>query len=75
MAKKNIEKVIAPRAPHFVGDGFRVHNFIPSGLTQQRTDPFIMLDYNSTWNVPAGNEAERRGRSPAPRLRNRDHRL
>lgn len=64
MAKKNIEKVIAPRAPHFVGDGFRVHNFIPSGMTQQRTDPFIMLDYNSTWNVPASNEPKGVGVHP-----------
>jgi len=49
---KNIEQVIAPRAPHFVGDGFRVHNFIPSvpGLDMERMTPFIMLDYNSKFN-------------------------
>ena len=46
---KNIEIVVAPPAPHFVGDGFRVHNFIPSGyhLDMQRMDPFILMDYNS----------------------------
>ncbi|MEO6833202.1 MAG: pirin family protein, partial [Chitinophagaceae bacterium] len=44
----------APREPHFVGDGFRVHNFIPSGfrMDMQRMDPFIMLDYNSTFIFP-----------------------
>jgi redox-sensitive bicupin YhaK (pirin superfamily) len=51
MATKKIERVVAPRAPHFVGDGFRVHNFIPSayGLDMQRMTPFIMLDYNSKY--------------------------
>ena len=29
MATKQIELVMAPGEPHFVGDGFRVHNFIP----------------------------------------------
>ncbi|MBW1617506.1 pirin family protein [Empedobacter falsenii] len=55
MNTKKIEAVIAPREPHFVGDGFRVHNFIPSGyhLDMRRMDPFIMLDYNSKFNFPA----------------------
>ena len=46
---KNIELVVAPPAPHMVGDGFRVHNFIPGNprMSMQRMDPFIMLDYNS----------------------------
>ncbi len=26
---KTVELVASPRPPHFVGDGFRVHNFIP----------------------------------------------
>ena len=49
MKTKNIELVLAPPTPHFVGDGFRVHNFIPSAyhLDMERMDPFIMLDYNS----------------------------
>ena len=54
MNTKNIEAVIAPREPHFVGDGFRVHNFIPgNNLTMKRMDPFIMMDYNSKFNFPA----------------------
>ncbi len=54
MATKNIELVATPKAPHFVGDGFRVHNFIPSGfrLDMERMSPFIMLDYNSKYNFP-----------------------
>lgn len=53
MKTKTIEKVTRPGTPHFVGDGFRVHNFIPGTSTMQRMDPFIMLDYNSKFNFPA----------------------
>ncbi len=49
MSIKKVERVFPPATPHFVGDGFRVHNFIPSvsQLSMQRMNPFIMLDYNS----------------------------
>ncbi len=52
MATKKIEMVAAPPAPHYVGDGFRVHNFIPGTyrLGMERMDPFLMLDYNSTYH-------------------------
>lgn len=52
MKTKSIEKITKPGIPHFVGDGFRVHNFIPGTQTMQRMDPFIMLDYNSKYNFP-----------------------
>ncbi len=54
MATKNIAFITTPSTPHFVGDGFRVHNFIPSGdgLSMERMSPFIMLDYNSKYNFP-----------------------
>ncbi len=54
MSVKQVEIVLAPREPHYVGDGFRVHNFIPSGygLTMQRMDPFIMLDYGAKFYFP-----------------------
>ncbi|MES2515674.1 MAG: pirin family protein [Bacteroidota bacterium] len=52
MKLRNIEMVIAPREPHFVGDGFRVHNFIPYKLDMQRMSPFIMLDYGSKFYFP-----------------------
>ena len=32
-ANKTVEIILAPPAPHMVGDGFRVHNFFPSGYT------------------------------------------
>lgn len=54
MKTKKIEMVVSPGETHYVGDGFRVHNFIPSRfrLDMQRMDPFIMLDYNSKFNFP-----------------------
>lgn len=55
MATKKVEIVVAPKPAHFVGDGFRVHNFIPSAyhLDMKRMDPFIMLDYNSKYHFAA----------------------
>jgi len=46
---KKIEAVLAPPPPHWVGDGFRVHNFFPSGYEFEldRMSPFFLLDYNS----------------------------
>lgn len=51
---RTIESIISPREPHYVGDGFRVHNFIPSSypMTMQRMTPFIMMDYNSAFYFP-----------------------
>ncbi len=52
MTTKQVEIVVSPRPAHFVGDGFRVHNFIPGAgrLDMKRMDPFIMLDYNSKFH-------------------------
>ncbi len=49
MTKRSVEAVLAPPAPHMVGDGFRVHNFFPGGydIAQDRLSPFFMLDYNA----------------------------
>lgn len=46
---RTIEAIIAPPAPHMVGDGFRVHNFFPNSqlIDKKRMSPFFMLDYNS----------------------------
>jgi redox-sensitive bicupin YhaK (pirin superfamily) len=54
MKTRSIEVVVPPTAPHYVGDGFRVHNFIPSAyrLDMQRMTPFVMLDYNSKFYFP-----------------------
>lgn len=53
MATKKIAFVTHPQETHWVGDGFRVHNFIPSvlGLSMQEMDPFILLDYNAKMEV------------------------
>src|SRR5690606_14006628 len=49
--KKSIEKVLArPEQPGMVGDGFRVFNFIPRGIPQQRISPFLMLDFAAAFN-------------------------
>lgn len=49
MKSRTIEKIIPPPPVHWVGDGFRVHNFIPGTgpMTRERLSPFILLDYNS----------------------------
>lgn len=59
MATRNIEVVIPPREPHYVGDGFRVHNFIPGAyrLDMERMDPFIMMDYNSKFYFPPSDKS------------------
>lgn len=54
MNTKNIELVLSPPEPHYVGDGFRVHNFIPGGYRADmaRMNPFIMLDYGAKHYFP-----------------------
>jgi quercetin 2,3-dioxygenase len=66
MKTKKVEKIFAPQNPHYVGDGFRVHNFIPStyGLSMQRMSPFIMMDYNSKFYFPPSPEPKGVGVHP-----------
>lgn len=66
MKTRTVELVASPREPHWVGDGFRVHNFIPSGyhLEMQRMTPFILLDYNSLYMVPASKQPKGVGVHP-----------
>lgn len=54
MSNKSIEILVSPPPTHFVGDGFKVHNFIPGhrALRMERMSPFIMLDYNSPFYFP-----------------------
>ncbi|MFZ9695507.1 MAG: pirin family protein [Chitinophagaceae bacterium] len=51
---RSIEHIFPAPAPHMVGDGFRVHNFFPSGpiRNQHRMSPFFMLDYGSKIDFP-----------------------
>ena len=66
MKTRTVELIASPREPHFVGDGFRVHNFIPSGfrLDMQRMSPFLMLDYNSPYNFPPSDKPKGVGVHP-----------
>src|SRR5690606_24644482 len=66
MKTKTVELIASPREPHFVGDGFRVHNFIPSGfrLDMHRMNPFIMLDYNSKFHFPPSDKPKGVGVHP-----------
>lgn len=51
---RSVEQIMAPPAPHMVGDGFRVHNFFPGNGTMnlQRMSPFFLLDYGSKIEFP-----------------------
>ena len=42
MKKRNVELVALPPEPHWVGNGFRVHNFIPGSyhLEMERMTPY-----------------------------------
>lgn len=64
--KKAVELVAAPREPHYVGDGFRVHNFIPGGfrMDMERMNPFIMMDYNSKFHFPPSDQPKGVGVHP-----------
>jgi len=52
---KMVKGVLSAPAPHMVGDGFRVHNFFPSGY-KIKMSPFFLLDYNSKINFSARKE-------------------
>ena len=66
MKTRTIEVVVPPREPHFVGDGFRVHNFIPGAyrLSMERMTPFIMLDYGSKFYFPPSEQPKGVGVHP-----------
>lgn len=45
--KTTIERIIDAPAHHWVGNGFKVHGFLPQALgSHQRMSPFFLLDYN-----------------------------
>ncbi|RYM35989.1 pirin family protein [Brumimicrobium glaciale] len=66
MKTKNVDFIVTPNPPHFVGDGFRVHNFIPGvqGMDMQSMDPFIMMDYNSKHVFPPADKPKGVGVHP-----------
>lgn len=63
---KEVELILSPPEPNYVGDGFRVHNFIPGAyrLDMYRMDPFIMLDYNSKHVFPPSDKPKGVGVHP-----------
>jgi redox-sensitive bicupin YhaK (pirin superfamily) len=60
MKTRTVENVFSPPPPHMVGDGFKVHNFFPSGVRMgyQRMSPFFLMDYGAKTVIPP---------SPTPR--------
>ena len=56
--EKKIDKILNPPPVHFVGDGFRVHNFFPSKgeMELNRMSPFFLLDYAAKHNFTPSEE-------------------
>ncbi|GAA3981604.1 pirin family protein [Pedobacter ginsengiterrae] len=52
---KEVANVLKAPAPHMVGDGFRVHNFFPSGY-EIDMNPFFLMDYGSKIEFSARKE-------------------
>jgi hypothetical protein len=51
--KRTLQSIIPPPPTNFVGDGFKVHHFIPDYyLSMERMNPFIMLDYAAPHYFP-----------------------
>jgi redox-sensitive bicupin YhaK (pirin superfamily) len=55
MRVKPVSSILNPPPPHMVGDGFRVHNFFPSG-NKLDMSPFFLLDYNAKIEFSARNQ-------------------
>jgi quercetin 2,3-dioxygenase len=66
MKTKPIESVFAPPAAHMVGDGFKVHNFFPSGgrLGPRRMSPFFLMDYGAKIDIPPSDQPRGVGAHP-----------
>jgi len=52
---KEVQHVLKAPSPHMVGDGFRVHNFFPSGYEIDMS-PFFLMDYGSKIEFSARKE-------------------
>jgi hypothetical protein len=59
-AERTIAGVFRGPGFHWVGDGFRVSNYFPSGNNfGQRISPFILFDYHAPYAHPATNQPDR----------------
>ncbi|MBA3666059.1 MAG: pirin family protein [Bacteroidetes bacterium] len=56
---KTIEEIIPAPPAHMVGDGFRVHNFLPGKHDITRMSPFFLIDYGS--KIEFGPSEKQRG--------------
>lgn len=64
MNNRTIANIINPPQAHWVGDGFKVHGFVPQKTTWDRISPFVMCDYAaSQYFEPSFNQ---RGVGPHP---------
>lgn len=47
---RTVENIFKAPEPHMVGDGFRVSQYIPTGIkSMERLSPFLLLDYNAPY--------------------------
>lgn len=47
---RTIENIFKAPEPHMVGDGFRVSQYIPTGIkSMEHLSPFLLLDYNAPY--------------------------
>lgn len=47
---RTIENIFKAPEPHMVGNGFRVSQYIPTGIkSMERLSPFLLLDYNAPY--------------------------
>ncbi|HFE9682927.1 TPA: pirin family protein [Clostridium perfringens] len=47
---RTIENIFKAPEPHMVGDGFRVSQYMPTGIkSMERLSPFLLLDYNAPY--------------------------
>lgn len=60
---KEIQRIEHPRDHHWVGDGFRVANYMPGYGRRMSNDssPFLMLDYNAPMNRDPDTSGHRAG--------------
>lgn len=54
---KPVEAIFPPPPHHWVGNGFKVHNFLPRAIrSNDRMSPFFLLDYNAKMHYPPSEE-------------------
>lgn len=65
-AKRKISGIYRGAPFHWVGDGFRVSNYLPSGNNfGAKISPYLLLDYHPPFDYPSTDNA-RRGVGPHP---------